>query len=141
MMVKEDKTHLAISQAQWGYLRDHSTRRPLPAFVNLGPGYDMSATSRYTNREQGSHMDGVIESASIDRCAICTPGYGSDRTAEFIYRHRFLPRVVSPFPHAHGAIIACRGEEFYACASCESPVKRVDDLAVGAKFAHALAGG
>ena len=86
-------------------------------------------------------MNDVIESASINRCAICTPSHGSDRTAEFKYRHWFLPSVVSPFPHAHSAIIACRGKEFDACATCKSPVERVDDLAVGAEFAYALAGG
>ena len=86
-------------------------------------------------------MDNVIESASIDRRAIRTPRHGSDRTAEFKYRHRFLPRVISPFPHTHSAVIACRGQEFDACATCESSVKRVDDLAMGAEFAYALAGG
>ena len=86
-------------------------------------------------------MDDVIESASIDCRTIGTPGHGSDRTAKFKYRYWFLPRVISPFPHAHSAVIACRGKEFDSCATRESSVKRVDDLTVGAEFAYALAGG
>lgn len=86
-------------------------------------------------------MNHVIESASIDRGAIRTPRHASDRTPKFKYCHGFFPRFVSPLPHAHRAIIACRGEEFDACATCESPVKRVDDLAVGTEFAYALPGG
>jgi hypothetical protein len=86
-------------------------------------------------------MYDVIESASVDRRAIPTPGHGSDWTTEFEYRHWFFPRVISPFPHANSAIIARRGKEFDPCTTCECPVKRVDDLAVGAKFAYALTGG
>jgi len=89
-------------------------------------------------------MYDVIESTSVDRRVIRTPGHGSDWTTEFEYRHWFFPRVISPFPHANSAIVAHvahRGEQFDACATCECPVKRVDNLAVGAKFAYALTGG
>jgi hypothetical protein len=91
--------------------------------------------------EMNTHVDHVIESASIERCAICAPRHASDWTPEFKYRHGFFPRFVSPLPHTHCAVIACRGEEFDACATCESPVKRVDDLAVGTELAYALPGG
>ena len=138
-MAKGDKTHLVISQDQWGYLRDHSARIPLLASVNLEPEYGIGTTLEAY--EKNAHMDHVVESASIDCRAIRTPCDAGDWTSEFKHRHRFFPRVVSPFPHAYSAIIACRGEEFDASATCESPVKRVDDLAVGTEFAYALPGG
>jgi hypothetical protein len=41
-------------------------------------------------------VDQIVKGASVDRCAIRTPGYASCGTPEFKDRHRILPRFISP---------------------------------------------
>jgi len=76
-MVKGDMTHLAISQVQSEYLRGHSTRTPLPAFVNLGHGLRCRDHRRKLSRHPHSTprklQDNRVQIPPQDPCPLHLP--------------------------------------------------------------------
>jgi len=85
-------------------------------------------------------VDLVVQRANVDVDAVCAPADGCDGGFEVESDDGLLPSVFSSFPDLDCAVVGAGGDELGAAAAGHGAVDGVDDFAVGADFAEALAG-
>ena len=81
----------------------------------------------------------VIEGANIHGRPVCAPAHRRDGTPNLKCRNGLFLPFFAAFPDLDGPVIRPGHHELDACPARKGPVKSIDDSAMSADFALALA--
>ena len=86
-------------------------------------------------------MNLIIQRAHVQLRPIRAPAHRRRGTSDLKCRNGLLRRLLTALPHLHRPVVRRGRHELLPAPTRHRPVERVDDLAVRADLAHALAGG
>ena len=88
-----------------------------------------------------THMSLIVQRAHIQLRTVRAPAHRRRGTSDLERCNGLLRRLLPALPHLHRPVVRRGRHELLPAPTRHRPVERVDDLAVRADLAHALAGG